>query len=297
MAKKINVEQVIEFLDLQLATLNLSKVVKNVPDVKSNVEVNNPIADSSTLDSLRLEVTNSIDAVANSIVEISNTAILETVTPIVEDATPIVETVTPIVKIVTPIVKVNDLIIEANNDIVKDQIEEKKECLQKDQDMMLVFVAPADDVRSCVHDFLETKYKGLQKTSIYVCSFYANTLHIYADCWMCGKKVHLKNYREGATASNIDEYFWGKCKKCGEKREFEPNYEGEVGIKRIHNNNAVIVGSWSKEYYGGWRCRYDGKSILPVDWTKDCIFFLIPTPTKRLNREELQKYVADLLHP
>jgi hypothetical protein len=84
-------------------------------------------------------------------------------------------------------------------------------------------------------------YPKLTNTSITIEKFRYES-EILSECYECGKNVVL-SYHLGVMSNNIDEYYSGFCDECYEYVNYEPNYDDDDDIIRIHKNNMIVIGS------------------------------------------------------
>src|SRR6056297_3844580 len=77
--------------------------------------------------------------------------------------------------------------------------------------------------RKKFHQFIESQYPQIHKTSIHCSCFPADKKCIVKKCWNCDKKVPIRNYSMGSLTldggSNQDEYYYGDCPRCFETKQ------------------------------------------------------------------------------
>lgn len=98
--------------------------------------------------------------------------------------------------------------------------------------------------RKLIHDYLDSKYKGLYHRGFLDESHpYDTSIVIFRECYNCeARRIYMKNvkYHYGFEKNNKDESYSGKCINCGESYCVECNYDD--AWNKIKKNNAIRIG-------------------------------------------------------
>lgn len=108
----------------------------------------------------------------------------------------------------------------------------------KDSEIIGIYCYKSEN-RKLIHQYIENIYPKLTNTSVLIDKFRYES-KILIEC--CSKNVAL-SYSRGVMPNNIDEYYSGFCNKCDGYINYEPNYDDDDDIIRIHKNNMIVIGS------------------------------------------------------
>ena len=117
------------------------------------------------------------------------------------------------------------------------------------EDKLCIIACVNSDDRRKIHQYIETVYPTLKKTSLYIKCLVAEEKCRFIACHECGyKSVPLNDYHLGVAPSNIDEYYSGECPKCYEITRWECNYDNIDDLRIIYQNNVIVIGNYVKTY-------------------------------------------------
>lgn len=122
-------------------------------------------------------------------------------------------------------------------------MEELIEKIKNDKTLLLVVVCTSSEERKIIYQYLEKEYPKLNKTGFYSKLWPASIYATIKKCNFCNKGVML-SYSFGCMENNRDEYWSGECKSCEERIIFEPNYDDHDGIRRLRENNVIVIGNY-----------------------------------------------------
>jgi hypothetical protein len=174
---------------------------------------------------------------------------------------------------------------------------------------LCVIACISSDDRKKIHQYIETIYPTLKKTSLYIKCLTAEEKLRFATCYECGNKsVSLSNYHNGTAPSNIDEYYSGECSKCYTIIRWECNYDNTHDLRIMHHNNVIVIGNYVKSYNKPRHCISD-THINKTEFTallesSGIRLFEIDAPQitngnknnwKPLNKRKLQEYISTSL--
>jgi hypothetical protein len=171
---------------------------------------------------------------------------------------------------------------------------------------MDMFIIPADKIRvielnreerKAFHNFVETNYPKLKKTSL-ICHKFNFTCDYFASCYKypCkNKRVLLTKYHYGQEKNNEDQWMSGTCPKCN-KIITEDCIDNN--IIAVQKNNAVAFGNYFKGYKNKDK---KNKDIVYEERSEEGIVeilrckkvYEIDAPTTILNKNDLQEYISN----
>ena len=106
--------------------------------------------------------------------------------------------------------------------------------------------------RQIVYDYLTTVYPKLPKTILLINSLDSKPRSVmprYMQCSHCNEGRARPTYYYGILENNKDEYYAGNCNRCGDRVEYEPNYDDPDDFyKIIRCKNVIVIGNWFKGY-------------------------------------------------
>ena len=111
-----------------------------------------------------------------------------------------------------------------------------------DETKLYIIIAVDSEFRKTIHNYLDNKR---HKLSIKIKSIESDYIRYY-ECIDCNKNLLIKSsdYNYGHCENNIDEHYRLYCKKCDEYYTYEPNFDGDLHIKYVKRNNAIVIGTY-----------------------------------------------------
>ena len=169
-------------------------------------------------------------------------------------------------------------------------------------DQIMVIPAEAKPQRVCLHRYIESLGIDIYKISFKLLSYDSYIKVRIGDCYECYKQsVWYNKYHYGDLPSNVDQYYTGFCKNCGNHQSVDITFSCFDEFKYIEHNNVIVVGNYFKTYqdsqkkYSTFESEYDSHDRDSFIKRAEQLFKVIPVPTKLLNKRNLRIYMDKMI--